>query len=127
VKRLVDDLTSRGIRVAYHICGNSTSIIADMVSTGATIVEIDQKADMYVSKASALGHATLLGPIDPSAVMAQGTPDLVMAKAREAIEILGANGGFILGPGCALPATTPDENMHALTEAAKTYGQYIRP
>jgi hypothetical protein len=72
-----------------------------MVSTGATIVEIDQKADMYVSKASALGHATLLGPIDPSAVMAQGTPDLVMAKAREAIEILGQTRVYLGSRLCA--------------------------
>jgi uroporphyrinogen decarboxylase len=125
VKRLADELTSRGDMIAYHICGNSTPIIADMVSTGATIVEIDQKADMRACKAAAQGHTTLLGPIDPSAVMTQGTPELVTAKAREAIRILGANGGLILGPGCALPATTPDENMDALIEAAHKYGRYL--
>jgi MtaA/CmuA family methyltransferase len=124
VKRLIADLTAQGIIVAYHICGNSTPIIDDMVRTGATIIEIDQKADMRQCKAAALGRTTLLGPIDPSSVLAHGTPDDVKVKAREALEILGPGGGFILGPGCALPATTPDENLDALIDVAKRYGRY---
>ena len=32
--------------------------------------------------------------------------------------------GFILGPGCALGTETPAENIHALVEAARKYGQY---
>lgn len=124
VRRLAETLTARGIRLAYHICGNSTPILPDMVSTGADIIEIDQKADMAVAKSAAQGRAALLGPVDPSGIMAHGTPADVTDKAREAIEILGAGGGFILGPGCALPASTPDDNIHALIEAAKLYGRY---
>jgi uroporphyrinogen decarboxylase len=124
IKRLVDDLKTRGVRVAYHICGNATAIIPDMVSTGADIIEIDQKADKQACKAAAQGKTTLLGPIDPSAVLAQGTPEQVMQACREALEVLAPGGGLILGPGCALPATTPDENLEALIEAAKRYGQY---
>jgi uroporphyrinogen decarboxylase len=124
VKRLVADLKAKDIMVSYHICGNSTPIIGDMVSTSADIIEIDQKADMQACKTAAQGKATLLGPVDPSGVMANGKPEQVIEKAREAIEILGAGGGLILGPGCALPATTPDENVDALIEAAKTYGRY---
>lgn len=124
VKRLANELKSEDIRLAYHICGNSTSILPDMVNTGADIIEIDQKADMQAAKSATQGRATLLGPIDPSGVMAAGTPAEVTEKAREAIEILSPGGGFILGPGCALPASTPDENIDALIEAARAYGQY---
>jgi uroporphyrinogen decarboxylase len=124
VKRLVEELKASGIRVAYHICGNATPIIADMVSTGAAIIEIDQKSDQRTSKAAAQGRATLLGPIDPSEVLAHGTPEQVTEKCREALDVLAPGGGFILGPGCALPATTPEENIDALIEAAKTYGRY---
>jgi len=124
VKQLVADLDAKGVRLAYHICGNSTPIITDMVSTGATIIEIDQKADMQACKDAARGKSTLLGPIDPSGVMVYGTPEMVTEKCRQAIEILAPGGGFILGPGCALPATTPDENIDALIESAKIYGQY---
>jgi uroporphyrinogen-III decarboxylase len=60
-------------------------------------------------------------PIDPSEVVAQGTPDLVTEKCLDVLAVLAPDGGFILGPECALPATTPDENIDAMIEAAKTY------
>ncbi|MBK5109400.1 MAG: uroporphyrinogen decarboxylase family protein, partial [Anaerolineales bacterium] len=84
VKDLVSNIKKKDIILAYHICGNSTPIIEDMVSTGTAILEIDQKADQQASKAAAAGKATLLGPIDPSEVMANGTPELVMEKCNEA-------------------------------------------
>lgn len=112
--------------VSYHICGNATPILTDMVSSGAQILELDQKADKAKAKAAAQGKTVLLGPIDPSGVLAHGTPELVMEKAREAIEIMAPGGGFILASGCALPATTPDENIDALIEAAKKYGTYVQ-
>lgn len=121
IKTLVSDLKKKNIILAYHICGNSTPIIADMVNTGAAIIEIDQKADQKVSKAATAGKTTLLGPIDPSEVMANGTPELVTKKCNEALENMSTGGGFILGPGCALPPTTPDENIDALIEAAKKF------
>ena len=110
--------------MAYHICGDATAIVEDMVETGAAVLELDYKVDMAAVKAATQGRATVLGPIDPSAVMALGTPDDVRAAAREAIEVLGAGGGLILGPGCALPPETPPENIHALMEAARTDGVY---
>jgi MtaA/CmuA family methyltransferase len=124
VKKLAGDLKSRDITLAYHICGNSTPIIADMVETGAAIIEIDQKADLPRSKEISAGKSTLLGPVDPNEVMASGTPELVAEKCREAIDILSPGGGFILGPGCALPATTPDENIFAMIDTAKSYFPY---
>jgi uroporphyrinogen decarboxylase len=79
---------------------------------------------MRAVKEAVRGRATVLGPVDPSAVMALGTPDDVRAAATEAIEVLGAGGGLILGPGCALPPATPFENIHALMETARTVGAY---
>ncbi len=124
VKKLVDDLKSQNIKLAYHICGNATPIIEDMVDTGAAILEIDQKADLVKSKAAAADKTTILGPVDPSEIMGNGTSEQVAEKCREAIDILAPGGGFILGPGCALPATTPDDNIFAMIETAKTYHPY---
>ena len=121
VKTLVSNLKKNDITLAYHICGSSSPIIEDMVSTGAAIIEIDQKADQQISKAAAIGKAALLGPVDPSEVMAHGTPELVTGKCNEALENLSPGGGFILGPGCALPPSTPDDNIDAMIEAAKKF------
>jgi uroporphyrinogen decarboxylase len=121
VERLNQELSASGVKLSYHICGNATPIISDMVATGSAVIEIDQKADQKTCKAAARGKSTLMGPIDPSGVLANGTPELVREKCREALENLMPGGGFILGPGCALPATTPDENIAALVEMAKLY------
>lgn len=121
VKQMVSDLKRQNVRMAYHICGNSTPIIEEMVSTGADIIEIDQKADQKISKEAARGRATLLGPVDPSAIMANGTPEQVEEACLQAITNLAPGGGFILGPGCALPASTPDENIESMIETARKY------
>jgi uroporphyrinogen decarboxylase len=123
-RKMVDRLKADNILLAYHICGDATAIVPDMVETGAAILELDYKADLRKVKEAAQGRTTVLGPIDPSAVMVLGTPALVDEKCREAIEILAPGGGFILGPGCALPPKTPPANIHAMIEAAKKYGVY---
>ena len=39
----------------------------------------------------------------------------------EALDLLAPDHAFILGAGCALPPTTPNENMDAMIEAARRY------
>ena len=123
-KRLVERLQAVDILLAYHICGNATRIVDDMTATGAAVLELDYKCDLPKIKAATAGKTTILGVIDPSGVLAFGTPDLVTEKVREELAILAPGGGLILGPGCALAPETPPENVHALIEAGHRYGRY---
>ncbi|MBW7885013.1 MAG: uroporphyrinogen decarboxylase family protein [Caldilineaceae bacterium] len=123
-KQMVETLQAKNVMLAYHICGDATAIVPDMVETGAAVLELDYKVDLKRVKEITRSRTTVLGPIDPSGVLALGTPELVDEKCKEAIEILAPGGGLILGPGCALPPATPPENVHALVEAAKKYGVY---
>lgn len=121
VQQLARELKAKGIRLSYHICGNATPILTDMVSTGVDMIEIDQKTDMHTAKEATRGKVTIIGTVDPSEIMAKGNPEQVREKCIEAIQILGPGGGFFLAPGCALPATTPDENIDAMIETAKQH------
>lgn len=121
--RLAADLAARGVKLVIHICGNTTAIMGDIATTGATMIEFDYKADMARCRAAA-PNVTLVGNVDPSGVMALGTVEAVLTESRRAIEILGKNGRFILSPGCTLPATTPPENVEAMMEAARAFGCY---
>jgi uroporphyrinogen decarboxylase len=123
-RRLVERLKANNVRLAYHICGNATPIVGDMVETGAAVLELDYKCDLPAIKQAARGRAAILGVIDPSEVLARGTPEIVAHSVRQELEILAPGGGLILGPGCALPPTTPPANIHALVEAAQRYGHY---
>ncbi|SPF41860.1 putative MtaA/CmuA family methyltransferase [Candidatus Sulfotelmatobacter kueseliae] len=123
-KKVVTALQSDDFFVAYHTCGNTTKIIGLMVETGAKILEFDYTCNKAAAKSATAGKATLLGPIDPSGVLHQGSIEDVETACREALEILAPDGGFILGPGCALPPTAPPEAIDKLIECAKTYGRY---
>jgi MtaA/CmuA family methyltransferase len=123
-RRVVETLAGEGVRIGLHICGDATRIIDDMVATGSPLLAVDYKIDPGAAKEATRGVTTLIGTVDPSAVMALGTPDDVRAAAHRDIDVLGSGGGFILAPGCALPYTTPDDNIMALVESARSEGRY---
>lgn len=123
-RRLVERLRGENIRLAYHICGNATRIVPDMVETGAAVLELDYKCDLPAIKAAVSGRAAILGVIDPSEVLARGRPAGVADAVRAELQVLAPGGGLILGPGCALPPTTPPANVHALVETVRRFGRY---
>jgi MtaA/CmuA family methyltransferase len=124
-KYIVTTLKESGIPSYLHCCGDATGIIDDLVATGIIAVELDYKIDGMKCLDATSGRCTLIGTIDPSGVMCHGTPELVLEKCREAIELYSEDGWYILGTGCDLPYETPPENISALVEAAKRYGSYL--
>ena len=123
-KRLTERLKEKNILLAYHICGNATRIVGDMTETGAAVLELDYKCDLQKIKQATQGRTTILGVIDPSGVLALGTPAMVSEKVRDELNVLAPGGGLILGPGCALPPATPPENIHTLVETTHRHGRY---
>ena len=123
-QKIVRALQSDDFFISYHICGNTTRIINSMVDTGAAILEFDYKCNKTAAKEAAAGKTTLLGPIDPSGVLHDGSLESVESACRAALDVLAPGGGYILGPGCALPATTPAAKIDKLIECARTWGAY---
>ena len=107
-----------GLPYAQHVCGNARPILADLVTTGADAIELDFKTDSQSVCDILKGRATLIGNIDPTGVMAQGTPELVELKCQELMTIFTVTRRLILNAGCALPATTPPANLRAMIRAA---------
>jgi MtaA/CmuA family methyltransferase len=120
---MADELRQHGIILHNHICGNTAAILDDFIGSGAQVLEIDHKTDLRLARDHARGKAVLLGNID-TGLLASGSPQEVEDVCREALEVMGSEGGLILGPGCALGTETPAENIHALVESARKYGRY---
>jgi uroporphyrinogen decarboxylase len=108
---------------AVHQCGNSLSVIDDLVNTGAYVLELDPSTDQAKAKAAAQGKGTILGMVDPG-ILLRGSPVDVERQCHQAISLVGPHGGFILAPGCALSENTPVENIEALMAARDKYGVY---
>lgn len=122
-KKMVDELKAHGVILHNHICGNTIPIADDFIATGAQVLEIDHKTDAAQLKKRARNKTSLLGNLDTN-LLNSGTPTEVEEAARQAIEVMAPDYGFILGPGCAMGTHTPAENIHALVESAKKYGAY---
>jgi uroporphyrinogen decarboxylase len=56
--------------------------------------------------------------------MLRATPEQVREKARRLIDDCAAGGGFVLSTGDQCGRDTPDANLFALVEVARTYGRY---
>jgi uroporphyrinogen decarboxylase len=125
-KRLFDAMARiSGRKPQYHICGDTSRILRDMVETGAGEISVDNLMDLdYV--AGQLGtDAVMVGNVNPSTSMLLGTPDIVRQDLRNCLKKGSkAKGGYLPAFGCGLPIGTPAENLNALFEAFGKYAKY---
>jgi MtaA/CmuA family methyltransferase len=119
-KRVATFAHALGVPWLLHICGKTDHILEDMAATGADGLELDYKTDVSLARDTLQGRTVFIGNIDPNAVLAYGTPELVTERTRALISTFAGNPRFILNAGCAIPASTPPENLRAMIRAART-------
>jgi MtaA/CmuA family methyltransferase len=114
----------RGAAALLHVCGDTRPVLPEMIATGADILELDWKVPLAFAReridASSEPRPAIMGNLDPSAVLLQGTREEVLVAARTAMSDAGPR--FLLGSGCEVAPATPPANMEALLEAATASG-----
>jgi uroporphyrinogen decarboxylase len=65
------------------------------------------------------GRAVFIGNLDPTGVLAMGSCRDVEEKTGELLDVFENTTGFILNAGCAIPSTTPPENIRAMIRVAR--------
>jgi uroporphyrinogen decarboxylase len=123
-ERLVKDLTADGIFVVIHICGDTSRILDILAEYQPCGFELDYKTDARKAKRTAGAGHVLFGNIDPSGILANGTVEEVRAETRQLISTWKPGGRFVLNAGCAIPPTAPAENIRAMIETAREFGEY---
>lgn len=118
-KMIVDAIHEAGGMVRLHICGNTSEICGAMASLGCEIVDLDALAPMGPGRWDAGPDQILLGNIDPVRVLRNGTPEDVIREVAACWEAAGPR--FIVGAGCEVPRDTPEENMRAMMNFAKSH------
>jgi uroporphyrinogen decarboxylase len=120
-EKIVADCSHRaGLPYLLHICGKTDRILGPMLDSGADALEIDFKTNAQLAHDACKNRATFVGNIDPTAVLAFGTPEMVKGKTEELLDIFADTPRFILNSGCALPACTPQENVRAMLACRRT-------
>jgi len=120
--RVVSAAHACGRPYALHICGRTDPILTMMARTDADAFELDHKTDTALARRCFDGRATFIGNIDPSGVLALGTPDDVRRATRALLDVFEGSNRLILNAGCAIPAETPAANLMAMIETSRAGG-----
>lgn len=130
VKRGIELAYAAGIPTHIHSCGPEAELVRLMAEeTNLTVIdplEIPPMGNCNLAELKKLygNKIVLKGNLHTTEVMLRGTVDEVIAAAKQAIDDAAADGRFILSTGDQCGRDTPEENLHALVQTARTYGRY---
>jgi [methyl-Co(III) methanol-specific corrinoid protein]:coenzyme M methyltransferase len=96
-----------------HVCGNCLDRLELFADAGFDAYHFEWQVDAKVAVEKVGQRLALIGNVNNSQVLYQGSPEAVRKQVRYAIEA-GVN---IIAPECAIPLATPIENLKALVEA----------
>ena len=118
-KELVSGIQAMGARVRLHICGKTRKLYRGMTATGAEMVDLDSMSPLDEARAEMGPAQVLLGNLDPVRVMRDGTPEVITEALAECHRAAGPR--YIVGAGCEIPRGTPDANLFAMAEYARSH------
>lgn len=118
LREMFDRIHDLGAKVLFHSCGAIAPFIPDIISLGADILDPIQPTDSAMEpenlKANFRRQLCFHGGIDMQELLPRGTPEQIEAEARRYCEVLGAGGGYILGPAHLFQPDVPPENILAV-------------
>lgn len=127
LKRMVDAIHEEGGLAVKHSDGNLWPILEDIVNTGADALNpIEPVAGMDIGEVKRkYGHRVcLVGNIDCSRLLSEGTVEEVERAVIECIRKASPGGGHILASSNSIHSAVKPENYMAMIRAARKYGVY---
>lgn len=107
-------LTQRlGCPLILHICGNTLDRLGLICASGFDAFHFDSKVDAQAAANEVAGRISLVGNINNTQVLLNGSTEQVDEKTRYALEA----GIQVIGPECAIPLRTPLENLKQITRS----------
>lgn len=130
VKRITALAKKRGVPTHVHSCGPEKELIKILAEeTDLTVIDPLEgppmgDCDLKELKKMVGQKLVLKGNIHTTTVMLDGTVQEVIDACKKAIDDAAEGGRFILSTGDQCGRDTPNENIFAMVETAKTYGKY---
>jgi [methyl-Co(III) methanol-specific corrinoid protein]:coenzyme M methyltransferase len=101
--------------VILHICGDTLDRIPWISRSGLECFHFESRVPASKARWAAGDRIALMGNINNSQTLLQGTPEDVRAEVHEALSA----GVEIIAPECAVPLTTPTANLRAVAQSAR--------
>lgn len=98
-----------------HVCGNCADRLELFARSGVDGYHFEWQVDSREAVRRIGKEVSLVGNVNNPQTLLQGTPEEVFKQARYAIKA----GVHIIAPECAIPLSTPLENLRAIAEAAR--------
>ena len=122
-RKIFELIKSFDVKVWFHSCGTFETVRPDLVDMGIDVWETVQ-AHLEGNEPDKLKNTfgkdvTFFGAVNCQQTLSFGTPADVRSEVRERIDILGKNGGLIIGPDHSIQGNMPPENIFALYDEAK--------
>ncbi|RKX77206.1 MAG: hypothetical protein DRP87_09800 [Spirochaetes bacterium] len=127
-KRLIEYIQSQGVKVIFHSCGAVYPLLPELIEIGVGIlhpIQVSAKEMDTKKLKSEFGRDLVFwGGGCGTEVLQSGSIQDVKDEVKRRIEDLSSDGGFVFTPThCIQPGTTP-ENIMAMVEALRIYGNY---
>ena len=119
-----------GLPTMIHSCGKNR-ILADMLAMETDInminpLEVPPMGDIDLAEVKRVhgNRLSFMGNLHTTEVMLRGSPKCVEQESIRAMRDAAIGGGFILSTGDQCGRETPEENIFAMVQAAREFGQY---
>ncbi|MGW8145205.1 MAG: uroporphyrinogen decarboxylase family protein, partial [Anaerolineales bacterium] len=122
-KELVSYFKEKNTSIGIHICGNANPILEDMVSTGVSNISVDSGTDLAKAAEAARGKAVLIGNV-PTECFLANSKEIMKQAVEDCLAKAANDSGYILAPGCEVPAIAPAEKIDWFMELANEVGSY---
>jgi uroporphyrinogen decarboxylase len=117
MQSLVARIKAAGKTPALHNCGNIDHMVENLCATGIEALHINHVSDMRGAYDRIPSDVVLMGNLDPSSVLLQGTPERVREESCKLQELMNDCERFVLSSGCDVAPGTSLENVQALVES----------
>jgi uroporphyrinogen decarboxylase len=115
---LIEEAKKYGLLVCFHVCGNCTDIIPDLIEMGVDILDPVQVSakdmDLLNLKRRFGKHICLHGGLDAQKLLINRSPYEIKEEVKRINEIFAQSGGLILGPSHYFTSDIPLENILAI-------------
>ncbi|WP_158648262.1 uroporphyrinogen decarboxylase family protein, partial [Candidatus Symbiothrix dinenymphae] len=118
---IIEETHKCGASYLVHICGNTELILDKIATIPFDAAELDYKTPIKEIYRALHDKITLFGTVDPSGVLALGTPQRVKEETLNILNIYKGCPRLVLGAGCAIPPMAPEANIRMLVETTKNF------